>query len=120
MSDKELDSKRWDRLRRQVLIRDQYLDQIQKRFGRRVGATTVHHIFPREFFPEYTFEPWNLISVSTATHNTLHDRESHLLTAKGWDLLEKTARQNGVKYDESAHEVMVSRGNARHTRPGRR
>ena len=53
--DNELNCKRWERLRGAVLARDQYLDQIKKRFGKRVGADTVHHIFPREYFPEYAF-----------------------------------------------------------------
>ena len=58
----ELNCKRWERIRGAVLARDQYLDQIKKRFGKRIGADTVHHIFPREYFPEYAFCEWNLIS----------------------------------------------------------
>ena len=86
---KELNSKRWDKLRAYVLRRDRFLDQIQLRYGKRVEANTVHHIFPREFFPEYTFEAWNLISLSSSTHNRLHDRESHKLTAEGYELLRR-------------------------------
>ena len=56
----ELNCKRWERLRGAVLARDQYLDQIKKRYGKRVGADTVHHIFPREYFPEYAFSEWKV------------------------------------------------------------
>ena len=59
------------------------------RYGKRIEAQVVHHIFPREFFPQYTYEAWNLISVSQKTHNELHVRDSHKLTAKGWELLVK-------------------------------
>ena len=97
MNDSQLfNSQRWASLREQVLRRDLYLDQIQLRFGKRRTADTVHHIFPREAFPEYTFEPWNLISVTRETHNRLHVRGSHYLTADGIILLERTARKRKI------------------------
>lgn len=99
-------SKRWERLRLYVLTRDEYLDQVEKRFGRRVQANTVHHILPREWFPEFTFAEWNLISVSNRTHNSLHDRETHKLTAKGWQLLTRTARKHGVDINPALKEVI--------------
>ena len=110
MTDDLLRSARWRRLREQVLKRDNYTDQVMKRYGKRITATTVHHIFPREFYPELTFEPWNLISVSHITHNALHDRESHLLTAKGWELLQRTARHRGIIIDDSVREKLLTRG----------
>lgn len=91
-----INEKKWRSLREYILSRDNYLDQVAKRYGKRIEATEVHHIFPREYFPEYIYEPWNLISVSTGTHNSLHDRESHKLTADGWSLLVRTARKNGI------------------------
>lgn len=105
----ELNCKRWERLRGCVLARDQYLDQVMKRYGRRVGADTVHHIFPREFFPEFAFEAWNCISVSRKTHNALHDRETHKLSLEGWNLLVRTARGRGMKIDESLREAIVAK-----------
>ena len=96
-----LTDKRWERLREFILARDEYLDQEAKRYGKRTEATQVHHIFPREAFPEWMYEPWNLISLSTKTHNEMHDRETHRLTAKGWQLLERTARKNGIEIDPS-------------------
>ena len=99
-------SKRWERLRRYVLTRDEYIDQVQKRYGKRLQASTVHHIFPREYFPEFTFEEWNLISVSNATHNKLHDRDTHKLTAEGWQLLVRTARKQGIDINEQMKIVI--------------
>lgn len=104
---KELNSKRWDKLRAYVLRRDRFLDQIQLRYGKRVEANTVHHIFPREFFPEYTFEAWNLISLSSSTHNRLHDRESHKLTAEGYELLRRTAKRRGMELSAGLKEILT-------------
>ena len=49
-------TKRWERLRAAVLRRDGYMCQASRRYGKRVEATTVHHIFPRDEFPEYQWE----------------------------------------------------------------
>lgn len=61
----------------------------------------MHHIFPREMFPQYEWEPWNLISVCQEKHDSLHARESHELTEAGKDLLRKTARKNGIRIPEN-------------------
>ena len=90
-------SARWQRLRAMVLRRDGYQCQVTKRYGRRVEATTVHHVFPREEFPEYQWEPWNLISLAGDVHDEMHDRQSGALTAKGVELLKRVARREGVK-----------------------
>lgn len=90
----------WTHKREVILRRDGYIDQVAKRYGKIIEADTVHHIFPREFYPEYEWENWNLISVSKKTHNELHDRESHQLTEKGMELLRRTARKRGINIDE--------------------
>ena len=90
-------SARWQRLRAMVLRRDGYQCQVTKRYGRRVEATTVHHVFPREEFPEYQWEPWNLISLAGDVHDEMHDRQSGALTEKGVELLKRVARREGVK-----------------------
>ncbi|MBR5013479.1 MAG: HNH endonuclease [Bacteroidales bacterium] len=108
MNESDYNSKRWDRIRKVILQRDDYLDQIEKRFGRRVEATTVHHIFPREYFPQWGYEPWNLISLSNKTHNQMHNREDHKLTNEGWKLLEKTARENGIHIPDGMKSAIVS------------
>lgn len=83
-------ARRWERLRAQVMRRDGYRCQLSKRYGKAVPADLVHHIYPVDEFPEYAFEPWNLISVSRAAHNKLHDRDSDNLTAEGVALMRRT------------------------------
>ena len=90
-------SARWLRLREAVLRRDGYMCQISKRYGKRVQATTVHHIFPRDEYPEYQWEPWNLISLSGARHDELHDRTTGALTEKGQNLQKWAKIKNGQK-----------------------
>lgn len=92
-------SKRWRIKRESILKRDGYQCQISKRFGKIVEANTVHHIFPRRDFPEFAWENWNLISISSEKHAELHDRESDKLTQKGLDLLRRTARERKIDFN---------------------
>ena len=102
--DKQVDpfyrTKRWDRLREKVLRRDGYMCQVSRRYGKRAQATTVHHVFPREDFPEYQWEAWNLVSLAGAVHDEMHDRVTGKLTAKGAELLRRVARRQGVEVPE--------------------
>lgn len=107
MATHDLNVARWKKLREYVLCRDSYLDQIALRYGKRVEATTVHHIFPREFFPEYTFCEWNLISLSNSSHNRLHDRDSHKLTNEGFELLRRTAKKRGMELSDGLRSVLT-------------
>lgn len=101
MSDYKADpfylSAKWKRLRAAVLRRDGYMCQLSKRYGKRVQATHVHHIFPRESFPEYQLCAWNLISVCAEWHNKLHDRTTDALTAEGLRLMERVARDRNIQ-----------------------
>lgn len=83
-------ARRWERLRAQVMRRDGYRCQLSKRYGKSVPADLVHHIYPVDEFPEYAFAPWNLVAVSRAAHNKLHDRDSDKLTAEGVALMRRT------------------------------
>nr|DAW41133.1 MAG TPA: NinG recombination protein [Caudoviricetes sp.] len=65
-------SARWRRKRAAILRRDGYLCQMCKRYGRRVQATTVHHIQHADEHPELGFTDSNLISVCERCHNKLH------------------------------------------------
>ena len=76
-------NKRWRRLRKQVLKAAGYRCQFFRRFGKRVEATHVHHIWPAEDWPEYAYEPWNLIALSLEAHNMMHDRNTGKLTPLG-------------------------------------
>ena len=60
-----------------------------------VEATTVHHVFPRDQFPELEWCTWNMISLSQEMHNRMHDRETGRLTKEGRDLLLRIARREG-------------------------
>lgn len=92
-------SKRWKRLRAAILRRDNYMCQESLRFGKRVQANTVHHIFPARMYPEYQWEAWNLIALCGSVHNEMHVRDSEELTARGLDLLRRTARKHGIDED---------------------
>ena len=93
-------SRRWLKTRERILRRDGYLDRVAMRYGKREQAELVHHIFPREEFPQYQWCEWNLISVSRATHNALHERAGEKLTKAGAGLLVRTARKNNIEVPE--------------------
>lgn len=90
-------SEKWKRKRAMILRRDGYMCQMARRTGRMEEAEVVHHIFPRAEFPEYRLSDWNLISLTKANHNKLHDRVTDELTEAGRDLLRRTARKNGIE-----------------------
>lgn len=71
--------------------------QISKRYGKRVQAEVVHHIYPADEYPEYGFCLWNLISLSRAAHNRLHDRNSNALTYEGIALMRRTPRPDDTR-----------------------
>lgn len=87
-------SKTWETVRGSVLRRDGYICQRCKRYGRMRGAAHVHHINPLEYYPEYATARWNLISLCLQCHNSLHDRDTHELTAEGEKLRRKTNEQH--------------------------
>ena len=89
-------TRRWRHLRGVILRRDGYVCQASRRYGRRVAADTVHHVFPRETFPEYQWESWNLVSLCRAEHDAMHDRNTGSLTNAGVDLLKRTARKYNI------------------------
>lgn len=93
-------SQRWLRKREAILRRDGYQCQESRRYGKYVQATTVHHIFPASDWPEYQWEDWNLISLSSAQHDRMHDRNTQALTEVGMALLRRTARREGIQLKE--------------------
>lgn len=101
--------KKWKRIRGLVLRRDNYQDQLEKRYGRLKEATIVHHILPREYFPMYEYETWNLISVSKGTHNKLHDRDTDELTDLGIELVERTCRKNHIDIPKRYHILKLEK-----------
>ena len=83
-------STKWTKLRAGVLRAAGYRCQYAKRYGRREEATHVHHIWPVEDYPEYAWARWNLIALSTASHNAMHDRRTGKLTEAGEALRRRT------------------------------
>ena len=83
-------STRWKHLAAKAMKRDGYKCQLSKRYGKQAPAEMVHHIYPVDEYPEYAYCLWNLISLSQAMHNTLHDRNTDKLTAEGVALLRRT------------------------------
>lgn len=92
--------RRWGKIRAAVLARDGYVCQESKRYGKMVDADTVHHVFPREEFPEYQYDMWNLVALCSARHDEMHDRVTGRLTEKGKELLRRIARRYGVDVPE--------------------
>jgi len=76
-------TKKWRKKRNRILKRDGYKCQEAKQFGAYEEATTVHHIYPLEEYPELAYEEWNLISVSGKRHGTFHDKTTEKITERG-------------------------------------
>lgn len=85
-------SKRWKLLREKILKRDKYMCQYSRRYGRRIDATMVHHIFPADEYPQWAYKDWNLISLSNEAHEKMHDRDTHKLTTEGLSLQKRLQR----------------------------
>lgn len=65
-------SKKWESMRKRILVRDGYMCMNCKRYGRRRQATTVHHIKHYDEYPELALDPSNLISLCNECHNKEH------------------------------------------------
>lgn len=93
-------TKKWQKLRKYVLMRDKYLCQAEVRYGKRIDAEVVHHIFPVEEYPELFYNADNLISLSKRAHNRMHDRLTDEITMEGKRLQEKVREKVFRSYDE--------------------
>ena len=98
-----LDPNVWEIKRKNILNRDGYIDQYIKRTtGKTKPANIVHHILPKEKYPQYAYADWNLISVSLDTHRRiLHNMHSGDLTKEGQKLMIETAFKNGIHLTET-------------------
>lgn len=89
---------KWKRKRAKILKRDNYLDKYLEKKGILKNAEVVHHILPREQFPQYEYEDWNLISLTRQTHrHIMHNAFNGKLTKEGERLMYETAFKNGIK-----------------------
>ena len=98
----DYNSPRWRRLRARVLRKAEHRCQWAKRYGRREQATTAHHIWPVEQYPQYAWCEWNLIALSQASHNAMHDRFTGRLTVAGEDLRRRTIPPESNNKDSGA------------------
>lgn len=98
-------SKRWKQKRKAILNRDKYVCQYFKRFGKTKPAQVVHHIFPREDFPEYAYASWNLIALSGEAHRLMHNPDGSL-SEIGKELQRRVALTRGIVLDHriAAHQ----------------
>lgn len=108
VQEKRYYTRKWEHLAKSVMRRDGYQCQLAKRYGKTIPAELVHHVFPADEFPEYFWEPWNLVALSRAQHNKVHDRVTNELTREGAALLRRVARKNNIdvpeRYAEDRHE----------------
>lgn len=100
-SDEFIWSEQWRRKANSILRRDGYIDQyILKTTGRMIEANLVHHILPRDEFPQYAMEDWNLISLNKRTHSRIIHTIKGKLTNEGRKLMMETAFKQGIKLHE--------------------
>lgn len=85
------DNKRWRKLREAALRRDRYLCRNCRRYGRQVEASTAHHVWPVEDWPEFSMCQWNLVALCDECHERMHDRRTRQLTALGESWRRKTS-----------------------------
>ena len=83
MARKTLGTKRWKDFRKAIMIRDKFLCQESLRYGKKVSAVMVHHIYPVSEYPELEFVSWNCIALSNYEHNKMHNRVNDEITRKG-------------------------------------
>lgn len=69
-------STQWRQKQKTILRRDGYMCQWCKRYGKRVDATTVHHIKHVDEYPELAYVNSNLISLCNACHNKAHPEKA--------------------------------------------
>ena len=101
------DCKKWLRLRGCVLLRDKYKCQLCLNKSMMVNADHVHHILPREHFPEYELCDWNLISLCFKCHNEMHNRFTGELSKQGERLMRAKAAERNIKIDAMKETVLV-------------
>ena len=100
-SDEFIWSEQWRHKAHSILRRDGYIDQyILKTTGRMIEANVVHHILPRDEFPQYAMEDWNLISLNKRTHSRIIHTIKGKLTNEGRKLMMETAFKQGIKLHE--------------------
>lgn len=68
---------RWKRKRESILRRDGYICRECRRYGKRVPATTVHHIKHADEYPALFYAEDNLVSLCASCHNKAHPEKGN-------------------------------------------
>ena len=97
----------WIRMRESILVRDGYQCQECKIHELRRSAECVHHIFPRDQYKEYQWEPWNLISLCNKCHDEMHNHFNGELSQKGRRLLRVTAHMHNIPINTKNETILV-------------
>ena len=97
----------WKTLRSSTLRHDGFMCQRHKQLGQMRPAEHVHHIFPREQYEEYQYEPWNLTSLCFECHNKMHNRFNGKLSKAGMILMRSTALQQGIRITSKPMTILV-------------
>lgn len=93
-------TKKWRKKRAVMFRKYKYLCQETRRYGTDTDAEVLHHIYPKEEYPELAYEDWNLLPVTNKKHNTFHNREDNSITAKGMYWQRKREREFNAFYAE--------------------
>ena len=99
MNDDFYNSEKWRKKSKRILSLNNYVDQVQRRYGKYIQADLIHHALPLEDFPQYAYNDYNLIPVSYNTHRSLHNPDG-TLTAPGIEVARRAARKIGIDITE--------------------
>ena len=100
-------SNKWIALRNTALIRDKYMCQCCKANNKNVNADCVHHVFPIETYPQYSYELWNLISLCSKSHDEMHNHYNGELSKKGMLFLRAIAAVRQIPISCAKERILV-------------
>lgn len=82
----DYNSKKWRKKSKKIIEKNHFYCAESLRYGKRVDAEVVHHIYPVDEYPEYAYADWNLLPLTKANHNKMHIRDTQELSdlGKAW------------------------------------
>lgn len=98
---------KWVALRKTALIRDKYMCQNCKANNKMINATCVHHIFPIQSYPQFSYELWNLMSLCDKCHDEMHNHYTGELSKKGMLFLRAVAAARNIQITGKEETVLV-------------
>lgn len=100
-------SNKWLALRKSALIRDKYMCQCCKAYNKMVNADCVHHVFPIERYPEYSYQLWNLMSLCSKCHDEMHNHYTGELSKKGMLFMRALAAIHNIPISCRKEKILV-------------